>query len=818
MSIFKDSLAASTPVPTDWRELYPAWAAVGLIPLQRPGDGNTGKEPIHNNWTAIIEARLKAKEGKDETFSDVLHELERGRNLGLVIPPGTICLDYDDPATADSVLQLYPDAPAQVTQKGGVHLWFRIKPGEEFKGTVKLAIDGLIFDIRAAGRNQVAVFPSTGLLGKYRWLRPLPADISSLPLRPEGCTQALATGQKASPAAMVDVSFGAMPDTSRGGIAAPTKEEIKQIRNINPHLADKIKNPSPIGAIKGRNNALLSAVGTCFAALYDFNNPPSALGPFRMLRACVLSYDNPDPSNPPPSLVELWSMTCRVGRDELNKWFELQGIMQAVNYWKIQRLKQTEQVEKEAIAEATKDLGITPEQLKKQALLFMADGRHYYVFNEKLGGYSGPVAANGLLQRITEGCPNLFNPADIYTTSPQGIVNMRLPHFLLRDFGKPVTRVDRVAGQGLPTYDAGTETMTAGVWALRDLEPRRDPYIEGWLNLLGGEDKEQLLDWLATITRTDRPNSCLYIKGPKAIGKSLLVDGLARLWGRKATRYRDVMARFNDSFVRSPLVHLDEGLSDKTDSLRFREFISENEHVIETKGQPQYTLRGCARCVVTSNNVNALKIYESLNTDDIEAISCRVTWVSTKEKAAVFLRQVQGRSTTTSWVEEDLIARHVLWLAETRVIKENSENRFLVPGVYHPEKLQMLREFRSNGSVFEVLAQYLIDCASMPKGQHYRQYSGIMFSEGTMAVNRKGLVEYWEGKEKEYGQMPSPRDAKASLRIMSLDVEKSKRTLHGPRKFHIIDYDLLMDEVERLIPDSALKVVEHFLFVSPDDR
>lgn len=822
MSIFKDDRPAAEVQFADWRDYYPAWAVIGLIPLHQPdtplpnGNRATGKEPVNDDWTSFVERRIQLKESKSETFKDIAHELERGRNIGMVIPPGVLCLDYDDPATTSSVLALYPDAPAQVTQSGGVHLFFRIKPGETFKGTTKLNIDGLIFDLRAAGRSQVACFPSIGLLGKYHWLRPLPVDKDDLPLRPEACTQALDRGTHQQTAAMVDVNFGTMPANPQ----PPSKTEIKKIAALNAELANLIEGARPIGERGSRNNELLKAVGTVYAALFDAHNMPKASDVFRMLRWCVLAYTPTGPDNPPPTLTELWSMCCRVGTQELNKWFERQSILQAVTYWHNLAIKQREAKEKETVKRVASELGIPPEELKKQAILYLPNGHHYYVFNEEAGGYKGPVAANGLLARITEGCKNLFEFADIYNTTRTGETVVRNTHFILRDFGKPVTRIDRLAGQGLPTYDRETETMTVGVWALRDtLEPRYDKHIAEWLKLLGNDDHENLLDWLATIHRTDRPNSCLYLKGPKEIGKSLLVDGLARLWGRKATRYRDVMARFNDSFLRSPLVHLDEGLSDKSDSLRFREFISENEHVIETKGQPQFTLRGCARCIVTSNNVNALKIYEPLNTDDIEAISSRIMWVSTDEKAATYLRTMKGREATEQWVEGDLLARHILWLINNREVKtDHHENRFLVPGTYHPEKLQMLREFRSNGSIFEVIANYVIECATVPKGQHYVKYAGLAFTHGTIGVNRKGLVDYWSGKEKEYGDCPNMRDMKASLRIMSKNTEIAKRTVFGPRKLNLIDYDLLMEEVERLVPDSVVEQVEDFLNKSVDDK
>lgn len=830
MSLFSDPTPAiGIPAPTDWRDCYPAWAAYGLIPLHAPGEQFTtargvqvtasGKEPIHNNWQTIPTQRKSIGESKNETFNDIAHEIERGRNIGLVVPDGTICLDLDDPRYIDTVLSLYPDSPAQLTQSGGLHLFFRINPGEEFIATRKAEIDGIPFDIRSAGRSQIVCYPSTGLKGKYHWLRPLPIDYDSLPLRPDSLLKYIAsTGGNNTGTKVVHQEYGPMPvnpDKVAESVYKPLKE-------IDSTLFNAIKSGNPLTRnVGGRNNRMIYAVGLILGMLTPSGEAPSPLLPFAILYDSIRADTSGDASNPPPSLEELWSACCRLCDQETAKWLERREIVFAVNTVAQQQKQALEDKAEKKVKSLAEKLNVNTEQLKKQAILYLPNGRHYYVLDERIGGYAGPTSSNGLLQRISEGCPSLFNTADIYDVSPQGQMSMRPVSFIVRDYGKPVTRIDRLAGLDVPIYDVRSETMTMGVWALRELEPEYNEQIDEWLKLLGKDDYNALAQWLATLTITHRPNSCLYIKGPKAIGKSLLVDGLARLWGRKATRYRDVMARFNDSFLNCPLVHLDEGLSDHTDSLRFREFISEVEHVIETKGQPQFTLRGSARVIVTANNVNALKINEPLNTDDIDAISSRIAWISTDHEAASYLKKLHGRQTTEHWVEEDQIAKHALWLKETvQVETEGHENRFLVPGEYHPEKMHMLRTHRSNSTLFEVVAGYVVDAATAHanKRQHVKYDEGMVFIRGTVAVRWKGLAEHWRMNEGTFGKLPSPKDASGSLKIFSREEEVSWRTAMGPRKFYLIDYELLMDEVERIAPIELLKTIEDFLADSVDEQ
>jgi hypothetical protein len=814
---------ANAPV-IPWQDCYPAWAAVGLIPLRAPGEvftaangqqvTATGKEPIHNVWQTIPAQRQAVKESQFETFNDIAHEIQRGRNIGMVIPDNTVCLDLDNPGLVDSVLALYPDAPAQLTQSGGLHLFFRTNPGEEFSATRKVEIDGIVYDIRSAGRSQVACFPSTGLKGKYRWLRPLPIDRDTLPLRPDALLKYLANNRTGTPATHRE--YGPMPINP----PKPKAEAYKVIKEVDENLYKRIVNNQPLtNEVGARNNYMVRVVGMFLGLCTPPGEAPSPELAFAALLPSIMADTSGDAHNPPPSPAELWSACCRLCDAETATWLENQSILGVVNKVLYEQRVQAEQdadAIKRGLAET---MNVSPEELKKQAILYLPNGHHYYVLNEKIGGYAGPTSSNGLLQRITEGCPHVFSQADLYDINQSGQITLRPVSFLLRDFGKPITRIDRKAGLDVPIYNRRDETMVMGVWQLRNLEPAFNEKIDHWLRLLAGDEYDALSAWLATVTNTERPNSCLYIKGPKAIGKSLLVDGLARLWGRKAVRYRDVMARFNDSFLKCPLVHLDEGLSDHTDSLRFREFISETEHVIETKGQPQYTLQGSARVIVTSNNANALKIQEALNTDDIDAISSRISWISTGSEAAQYLKRLHGRQTTTEWVEDDLIARHVLWLKQTvEVETEGHENRFLVPGNFNMEKLQMLRTYRSNSTLFEVVANYVIEAATAKNGHYTKYEEGVLFTEGTVAIRWKGLAEYWNLNETRFGKVPSPRDAASSLKIFSRETEKSKRTTMGPRKFYIADYELLMDEIERAAPDELVKAIEDFLHLSIDDQ
>lgn len=211
-----------------------------------------------------------------------------------------------------------------------------------------------------------------------------------------------------------------------------------------------------------------------------------------------------------------------------------------------------------------------------------------------------------------------------------------------------------------------------------------DQEVSDWLALLGGSEGERLLDWLATCTDLSRPTCALYVRGPKSVGKGMLAAALSRLWGQSKTTYADVVFTGFTSALRScPIVHVDEQLPKDLNgrgSAAFRTLVGESTHPFSEKGRPTATLCGCPRCVITTNNHDALRLAdEDLTREDQEAIAERVLYILADPTAADLLT----RAGTADWVndgdEPGRICRHIMWLVANWKVKHPGD-RFLVQG------------------------------------------------------------------------------------------------------------------------------------------
>lgn len=220
------------------------------------------------------------------------------------------------------------------------------------------------------------------------------------------------------------------------------------------------------------------------------------------------------------------------------------------------------------------------------------------------------------------------------------------------------------------------------------LDPRLraeyDAGVAGWLELLGGEEHERLLDWLASAARLDHPIAALYLRGAKSTGKGLLAAAVSRLWGRSISAYSDVvLSNFSEAALNNPVLIADEQVpkdpKDRGSSV-FRSITGNREHPLTKKGRPTATIRCCFRVIIPTNSHDALRISgEDLTKEDQEAIAERVLYISVDPASAAYL----AGSDTSDWVNDGdapgRVTRHIAWLIENREVKHPG-TRFLVAG------------------------------------------------------------------------------------------------------------------------------------------
>jgi hypothetical protein len=206
------------------------------------------------------------------------------------------------------------------------------------------------------------------------------------------------------------------------------------------------------------------------------------------------------------------------------------------------------------------------------------------------------------------------------------------------------------------------------------------------------EDVEHLLDWIAGLTMNEYMCAALYLSGSKSVGKSLLAQGLARLWIKGPTEFEKLLSKHNDSAMDCPLVLLDEGTGALEKSLnicaQLRKFVGNPVITVEPKGLPVVQVEGALRILVTANDDDALNVSGNGElTDDAKAATAeRILHISVNAAAGDFLEQQTDRD---KWRSENRIAEHSLWLRSQRepelLARHKAGQRFLIQGVYKPE-------------------------------------------------------------------------------------------------------------------------------------
>jgi hypothetical protein len=330
-------------------------------------------------------------------------------------------------------------------------------------------------------------------------------------------------------------------------------------------------------------------------------------------------------------------------------------------------------------------------------------------------------------------------------------------------------------------YDPDTQTFYEAVCPLRtDLKPRFDARIQKWLELLGGEDVEKLLDWIATVTYLKAPSCGLFLSGPPDTGKSLLANGLARLWHTGGyTRMEEVVGAFNADLAKCPLVVADETLPEggngkPISTKRLRDIISADTRALKRKHMSNASLTGTIRCMFLANSANLLAPDEEiLGPDSLNAVASRFLHVVVPKEASEYLASLGGRHGGTSqWIVGDLIAQHALWLRDNR--KVVAAGRFWVAGHLNKMHQSLATSAPLNGQVIEWIIRYLLK----PKPE-VKAARGVLAGNGELWVNGSTITDYWaEYMKNKSGPPPLNKVAKV---LQGLVVDNGRSSAEGGR-------------------------------------
>lgn len=343
-----------------------------------------------------------------------------------------------------------------------------------------------------------------------------------------------------------------------------------------------------------------------------------------------------------------------------------------------------------------------------------------------------------------------------------------------------------------------------------DIEPKYDPEVDEFLHLLGGDDADKLLDWIATFTLIERPTCALYIQGAPSIGKGMFGLALKNMTvSRKAAPFDQVIGDFQDSMIATPFVWADEKVTTKRMSKAFmdsfKKLISGENDTVNRKGKPHVTIEGNWRVLVTANHANALPWDEEVSGADLDAVRMRLMHVKAFSTPAYKFLEARGQRDGTKGWPEYIMPMHFAHLAATRKVAMGG--RFLVEGTskqYHEDM-----QTRTSGSdeAIRLLGRMLRD--------PIKYQSCVFIRNGHVYFNVANGYEVMSqivANERRKNFPDSERKLTKSIKNVSLGEEtESHRVPHGRSKdgkvlkLWKLDMRHIIDWLDRADADADLR-------------
>lgn len=418
--------------------------------------------------------------------------------------------------------------------------------------------------------------------------------------------------------------------------------------------------------------------------------------------------------------------------------------------------------------------GTTPQNFRKRWII--QKGTAFYVYVN--GDYQLPLSQTELDVSL----PRDLSPAvqqgyvDLMTQTKDGEPRRKQTKEILADYASVARTVITRLDIGFSYYDESTQTFYEASCPIRPLEPAYSPEVDAWLHLLGGHNPGKLLDWVASVTNLDKQSSALYLQGPGGTGKTLLSHGLARLWHQgPPTELISVLGEWTEDMSKCPLISADEQIPQsfrgQRSSAELRSLIGNSGRTLKRKYLSNTSLVGAVRMILSANNADMLVFDETLSQADLEAVSGRFLHITPDLASKQYLQSID----TAGWVDDDVIAKHALWLRDHRTVVHGK--RFLVEGSAQEVATMLATRGGIAGRVSEWLVRHLCDT----KGPNLAAQAGlVVLGSGEYLVNTNAVVGFWDNYVKS-SKVPSTPQVGSALRNLSKDQVR----YNGKRYFQI---------------------------------
>jgi hypothetical protein len=365
---------------------------------------------------------------------------------------------------------------------------------------------------------------------------------------------------------------------------------------------------------------------------------------------------------------------------------------------------------------------------------------------------------------------------------------------LAEQYGTVIEKVMVDLSAQYARFDPHQRVLYEAPCPIREIEPRFDPDIDRWMRLFAAENYGQFLSWMASVPRVKEPTAVLFVRSQRGSGKTMLMNGLGRLWLRPDEEVPEIVdtmvgnKEFNDALTRCPLTVADENFPPNK-SAELRRFMQARSHTLRRKFMPVATVIGAPRIIIAANNNNLLKIREVLTADDVEAIGERILYLQPAPEARDFLLSLGDRP-RERWVNGNGLAAHCLWLHQNHEYERGS--RFLVEGKQGSFHRSLAISTSVSSAICEWLARYLRD----PKRADQCDTATALMKDGDLLVSPSGLAQYWELYTTNFRPAPELRDVSTALQALTHRDRRVVKVKNKATHFRVVNMDFLRQWAE----------------------